>query len=121
MQKLAALWNLFHVGECIENPAAWKTGQVTATALGAVIMAGVGLASTFGYIIPIDSTSALAISGGIIAVVNVVLTIITTDKIGLPARPVLPSADTSATSGVQSGNKPDNSSGMGADSPNGLG
>lgn len=87
MEKLAALWNLFRKGEAVGNPAAWKAGQVSATALGAVIVAAVHVLSTFGVSLPIDEGSSLAIAGGVIAVVNIVLTYTTTDKIGiLPAR-----------------------------------
>lgn len=87
MDKIAALWNLFRKGECVSNPAAWKTGQVSVTALGAVIMAAVHALAVFGHPLPIDEGSAVAIAGGVIAVVNVVLTFTTTDKIGLlPAK-----------------------------------
>lgn len=87
MEKIAALWNLFRKGEACANPAAWKTGQVSATALGAAIVAAVHVLSTFGVSLPIDEGSALALAGGIIAAVNIVLTYTTTDKIGiLPAK-----------------------------------
>lgn len=91
MEKLKALFDLFRKGSKVANPAAWKEGQVTATVLAAVILAIVHLMSAFGFAVPIDLNTANAIATGIIAVVNVVLTFTTTDKIGLPpAKPVEP-------------------------------
>ena len=96
MDKIVALWNLFRKGESVDNPAAWKTGQVTATALGAVIVAAVHVLATFGVSLPLDPASATTLAGGILVVVNIVLTFTTTDKIGiLPAKgsPVPGNAD----------------------------
>lgn len=84
--KLGALWTLFRQGEQISDAAKWKNRQITATALAGVILAACALAKQFGYSVPLDMDSATAIGGGIVAVVNIVLTIVTTDKVGLRAK-----------------------------------
>ena len=83
MNKLSALWNLFRQGQSVSDPAKWKNRQITATVLAGVILAIVNTLAAFGYSLPIDADTANAIAAGVIAVVNVVLTVTTTDKIGL--------------------------------------
>lgn len=86
MNKLSALFNLFRKGSSVSDPAAWKNKQITATVLGAFILALINVLAAFGYALPIDTETANAIAGGIIAIVNVLLTVTTTDKVGLPAK-----------------------------------
>lgn len=87
MGKIAALWALFRQGQSVADPKLWKQRQITATALGAVLLAVVAVLKAFGVDIPLDTETAVAIGGGVIAVVNVVLTLVTTDKVGLPPKP----------------------------------
>lgn len=86
MKKLKSILALFKQGNSVADPAKWKNRQVTATILAGVILALVHVLSAFGFAVPIDMDSASAIAAGVIAVVNVVLTFTTTDKIGLPAK-----------------------------------
>lgn len=83
MNRISAIWQLFKAGQSVADPARWKSRQITVTVLGAVILAAVNLLTAFGMSIPVDMETANAIAGGIIAVVNVVLTITTTEKIGI--------------------------------------
>lgn len=104
MEKLSAFWDLFRKGQCIDNPAAWKKGQIAAPVLGAFLMAAVHLLGLYGYTIPIDEGTAAALAGGILIVVNSLLTVITTDKLGiLPAKPILQSAQPATATGMQAG------------------
>lgn len=87
MDKLFAMLDLFRKGSAVANPTAWKNHQVTATMVGVVIMAIVQLAKALGYALPIDDDTATAIAGGVIGVVNIVLTYVSSDKVGLlPAK-----------------------------------
>lgn len=86
MNKLSALFNLFRKGSSVSDPAAWKNRQITATVLGAFILALINVLAAFGYALPVDTETANAIAGGIIAFINVLLTVTTTDKVGLPAK-----------------------------------
>lgn len=86
LNKLASAIDLFRKGKEVANPELWKTRQVTVTALGAVIVAGVNTAAAFGYSVPIDVDTANTISVGIISLFNMVMTYVTTKKIGLPEK-----------------------------------
>ena len=83
MRKILSLWNLLKQGRVIANAAAWKNRQITVTVLAGVILAVVNTLAVFGYSFPVDTETANAVAAGIIAVVNVVLTVVTTDKIGI--------------------------------------
>jgi uncharacterized membrane protein len=83
MNKISAVIQLVRAGHSVADPVKWKTRQISATVLGAVILAIVNLANAFGVDIPVNIDTANAIAGGIIAIINVIFTLTTTDKIGL--------------------------------------
>lgn len=85
-EKLGAFWNLFRRGQEVSDPALWKAKQVTGNMMGAVILALVAVAKGFGYELPMDNETALLIGGGFVAIGNVVLTIITSKRAGLPLK-----------------------------------
>ena len=83
MNKLMVLFDLFRKGVSVSDPVLWKTRQIKSTVLAAFILAVINVAAVFGYSIPIDTETANLIAAGIIALVNTVLTITTTNKIGI--------------------------------------
>lgn len=83
MNKLIVLFDLFRKGVSVSDPVLWKTRQIKSTVLAAFILATINVAAVFGYSIPIDTETANLIAAGIIALVNTVLTITTTNKIGI--------------------------------------
>lgn len=83
MDKIKALWALFHVGEEVADPAKWKSRQMTGTVLGAAIVALINALKAFGYDIPIDAEAATQIGAGVVVVYNVVLTMVTSKRAGL--------------------------------------
>ena len=83
MNKLMVLFDLFRKGVSVSDPVLWKTRQIKSTVLAAFILAVINVAAIFGYSIPIDTETANLIAAGIIALVNTVLTITTTNKIGI--------------------------------------
>ena len=85
MSKLFSLLGLFRQGVAVSDPKKWKERQITATVLAGVVLAVVNVLGAFGYALPIDTETANAIAAGIIAIVNVILSITTTDKVGLPS------------------------------------
>lgn len=86
MEKLAALFDLFRKGSAVADSAAWKKHQITATMIGLLLMAIGRVANAYGYPLPIDQATADAIAAGLIALINCLLTVATTDKIGLPRK-----------------------------------
>jgi hypothetical protein len=97
LEKISAFWNLFRQGEAVADPRLWKTRQITVTAVAGFLMALVATAKALGYEIPFDQDAANAVGAGVIAVANVVLTLISSKTVGvLP--PVRPSDPPSAPS-----------------------
>lgn len=86
MKLLLALFDLFRKGSAVADPAAWKYGQITVTVLAAALWSLVRFLASAGFAIPIDETQVDQLAAGILVLVNVVLTLVTSDKIGLPAR-----------------------------------
>jgi len=94
IRKTRALWDLMHKGRMVANPAAWKNGQIQASMIVALIWAAVQGAKAFGYDVPIGSETVDAVAVGLLALVNWVLTLATTDKVGLqPKHKPEPSQD----------------------------
>lgn len=88
MDKLAAFWNLFRKGEELANAATWKNRQLIANVLVAVA----AVAQTFGLNVGLSDQDAMLVGGAVLVLVNCVLTVITSRKVGvLPAR--LPGPD----------------------------
>lgn len=83
MEKLFAFLAVFRKGGEVSDPAKWKTHQITANTFGGFILALVALAKAFNYDIPIDEDASMLIGGGIIAIVNVLLTMATSKKVGV--------------------------------------
>lgn len=88
MQRISSIWALLRVGKKVSDPAKWKNRQITATALTAAIWAAIHAASAWGVDIPADAETVDAIAVAAIGVVNVVLTISTSDTVGLRAKPI---------------------------------
>lgn len=77
-----------HKGEMVADPAKWKTHQITGNAVGAFILSLVGIAKASGMQLPVDDQQAMVIGGAVVALFNIVYTMVTSDKIGLqPKRP----------------------------------
>ena len=96
IQKLKLFWNLFKEGESVSDPVKWKTHQVSVNQVAALLATLVAIAAAFGYAIPVDSDTILAVAGGIFALVNWVFTIITTDKIGVFSKPTITSEESTS-------------------------
>lgn len=88
MGKLMILFTLFRRGTEISNVERWKKHQIDGNIVGGFILALVAAAKAFGYEFPIDEASALIVGGSVVAIVNVVLTTITSKRVGLlPEKP----------------------------------
>lgn len=89
MSKIAALFSLFRKGSEVSNVEAWKTGQITANTVVALLAAVVAVARAFGVDFHLADADLAAIAGGVFAAGNVIVTIVTSKRAGLPA-PVPP-------------------------------
>lgn len=87
MEKLFAVLDLFRKGNAVADPAAWKAGSVGLMALVPMLLALDRLATSFGYSLGMDAKNAADIAVGLLAVVGVVSHVVSSEKIGLPAKP----------------------------------
>lgn len=85
MSKLLALFRLFRQGSEVANVERWKLGQVTTNSLVALLAAMVAVARAFGVTMDIADAELAAMAGGVLAAGNVIVTIVTSKRAGLPA------------------------------------
>ena len=83
IKKAKAALTLLQKGKAVSDPAKWKSRQITATALTGVFWAAIQAAEAFGYAIPVDEATVDAVAVGVLAIVNWVLTLSTSKKVGL--------------------------------------
>lgn len=84
MEKILAFFTLFQKGEVITNPEVWKKRQVNVTMITGFLVALMNLLMVLGIItIPLNIDAINTIVGGLLALYNIVMTYITTDKIGV--------------------------------------
>ncbi len=86
MKKLMALFSLFRKGNELANAEKWKSHQITSTMLAMFLLACVQTAKVFGYELPVDENTATAIGAGILGVVNVVLSVVTSKRAGIASK-----------------------------------
>ena len=87
MNKLLTLLDLFRKGNAVADPALWKSRQIKATLLLPVFGALIAVLRAFGLEVPLDDTETTQLVTGLVVLLNLVLTLTTTDKVGLPAKP----------------------------------
>jgi hypothetical protein len=83
IRKAKAAFELLKKGKSVSDPAKWKSRQVTATMLTGAIWAAIQAAEAFGYAIPVDETTVDSVAVGVLAAVNWMLTLSTSEKIGV--------------------------------------
>ena len=87
MNKLLTLLDLFRKGNAVADPALWKSRQIKATLLLPTFGALIAVLRAFGLEVPLDDTQITQLVTGLVVLLNLVLTLTTTDKVGLPAKP----------------------------------
>jgi uncharacterized membrane protein len=83
IKKIKAGMELMKAGKRVKDPAKWKARQIETSAIVAVLWGAVNSAAAFGVEIPVNAEIIDGLAVAILAVVNVVLTVTTTNKIGL--------------------------------------
>lgn len=87
--RLSAIVDLLRKGEELSNKEAWKTGQITVTAIAGLAVAVANVASAYGRALPADITPDVVnmVAAAVVSAVNIVLTILTSKTVGvLPAK-----------------------------------
>lgn len=86
MNKLKLFMQLFYQGYELSDSAHWKNKQVAINLITVFLTTAFQIATLFNYNIPVDPALLETISAGIfgsVGLFNIVLTYITTKKIGL--------------------------------------
>ena len=89
IKEFGAFLTLFRQGKALANAAAWKNRTIAANSLTAVLGAALVIGKGFGYDIHLDEQTVEALAGGIaaaVAAVNAVMLVVTSDKVGVPAK-----------------------------------
>jgi len=86
MKKIKAAFSVLLVGREIARPGAWKNGQLW----GSLLIALIGLAEAFGFLIQVSDDAAIGFAMTVIGLINAFVTVATTKKIGVSAREELP-------------------------------
>ena len=86
IKRARAAFTLLQKGKVVADPAKWKSRQITATALTGAIWAAIQAAEAFGYAIPVDEATVDSVAVGVLALVNWVLTLSTSEKVGVQPR-----------------------------------
>jgi len=84
IKKFKAGMALMKAGKRVNDPAKWKARQIEASAIVAFLWAAVNSAAAFGIEVPVNAEIIDGVAVAILSVVNVLLTVATTNKIGLP-------------------------------------
>lgn len=92
-ERLGIFISLFRKGNEVADVEKWKKHQMTATIVAPFLAALLMLAKSYGYDIPLNNEDLLQLAGGVVVVVNLVLTMATSKRAGiLPAKPSAPAA-----------------------------
>lgn len=86
MSKLSALFALFRKGAEVSDVEKWKSRQITSNMVVALLAAVVGVARAFGADLDLDDGDIALLAGGVLGAVNIVLTVTTSKRAGLPER-----------------------------------
>lgn len=81
--KVKIAFSLIKKGKAVADPAKWKSRQVTATMLTGAIWAAIQAAEAFGYAVPVDEATVDSVAVGVLAAVNWLLTLSTSEKVGV--------------------------------------
>jgi hypothetical protein len=85
MEKIKLWFQLFYQGREVANAAAVKNGQITAAKITALLGIAVALAKVYGYEVPFSDHELASLGVVLYALLNWVLTVVTSSKVGLPA------------------------------------
>ena len=83
IKKITASMTLLKRGKSVADPAKWKSRQITATVLTGIIWSAINAAEAFGYAIPVDAETVDAVAVGFLALINWLLTLSTSEKVGM--------------------------------------
>lgn len=90
LDKIKAIFAVFQAGKSVSDPTAWKGRQITVNMLVALIVAVAHLSKVLGYDLQLDTETINGIAVGVLAIVNWLLTLSTSKKVGFGEQPNFP-------------------------------
>lgn len=91
MGAIRSIIDLLRYGAEVADPESWKKGQINVNKLILLLSALVGVAHAFGFATPVSDATVAAIACGVFALVNLVITVVSSSRAGLlPSKPVQP-------------------------------
>lgn len=87
-ERIRLLFSLLYQGQEIANAAKWRSHQITAAQIVALVAVLVTLAKSLGYTVPLSDSDQASIGVALYALLNWLLTTVTSREHGLPAKPV---------------------------------
>ena len=85
MEKIWAILALFRQGNAVADPALWKNSGISVAMLIPVFLAVARVAEAFGLALPFTESDAATLAAAVLCVLHIVLTVITSKSVGLPA------------------------------------
>jgi len=89
IKEYTAFLEVFNKGKMIKNAVMAKNVQLFSSAVGSFLIAVNVIATGMGYHIPLDDATLTQVGGGIGSVylfVNAIITVVTSEKVGLPVK-----------------------------------
>jgi hypothetical protein len=89
IREYSAFLEAFQKGKMIKNAIAAKNIQLFSSAVGAFLIAVNIVATGFGYHIPLDDNTLNQVGAGMGSIylfVNAILTVVSSEKVGLPIK-----------------------------------
>lgn len=84
--QVKPFFELFKQGKEVANAAAWKNGTISVNAVAGVLGAVAAIAGGFGYDFNLsEETLQQAAAVAVVGIVNTVMHVITSKKVGLPS------------------------------------
>jgi len=84
------VWGALKQGKRLANAATWKNRQIAASTIAAVLGGLIVVLPWFGLKLEVTNEDIMAIAGGVAAlggIINSLLTVATSKKVGLSAKP----------------------------------
>lgn len=86
MERLYAIFDLFRKGSVVSSPELWKNGGIGVALLVPLLLAVARVAASFGLDLGLSEADAGAIAAGIVSITGIVTHLVSSDKVGFPAK-----------------------------------
>jgi hypothetical protein len=89
MNKFALFFNAFQKGQMLSNSAVWKDYTIASNAVLAFLAAMLPLLSSFGVVLDLEPGTLESMTGILVTLITVgngIMTVVTSDKVGIETK-----------------------------------